>query len=107
MASPFEYDEYRKHAIEEKMNKATESRISLQRRLPRVNRVVAERLLNNPEAAPKATSENPLGDDRFKRMFEDPDFTVDVDSAEYRALHPAAVSPRCRPRLPSLARGAR
>ena len=91
IAMPFAYDEYRKQAVEDKLSKANASRISLQRRLPRVNRVVAERLLNDVTGPAKGTPANPLGDDRFKRMFEDPDFTVDSESPEYRLLHPAAV----------------
>lgn len=31
---------------------------------------------------------NPLADDRFKAMFEEEDFVVDEESAEYRLLHP-------------------
>lgn len=31
---------------------------------------------------------NPLADDRFAAMFEEEDFAVDEQSAEYRLLHP-------------------
>ncbi len=31
-----------------------------------------------------------LNDDRFKAMFEDPDFVVNEESEEYRLLHPNA-----------------
>lgn len=91
VAMPFAYDEYRKQAIEQKIDAANKSRISLQRRLPKVNRAIAERLLNNADGTKDVTPENPLGDPRFRRMFEDADFAVDTESPEYKLLHPAAV----------------
>jgi hypothetical protein len=34
---------------------------------------------------------NPMADDRFKAMFEDEEFAIDEQSAEYRLLHPNAA----------------
>ncbi len=36
-------------------------------------------------------SVNPLADDRFKAMFEDPAFVIDERSDEYKVLHPNAA----------------
>jgi ribosome biogenesis protein ENP2 len=37
---------------------------------------------------------NPMADDRFKSMFEDEEFAIDEESAEYRLLHPNAAKVR-------------
>ncbi|KAL4177279.1 hypothetical protein KRP22_002212 [Phytophthora ramorum] len=78
----------------------------IQRRLPKVNRATAERLLENEAKSGKRTAKradgedddadksfsNPLGDDRFSRMFTSTDFQVDEESDTYRMLHPNAVN---------------
>ena len=69
-------------------------------KLPKVNRQLAERLLeeDSPPGKPataaaaagdaQANPQNPIGDDRFAALFTDPDFEVDEASEEYQLLHP-------------------
>ena len=49
----------------------------------KVNKDIAKRLVTNGE-------EDKLADDRFKNMFEDEDFTVDVTSHEFRMINPVS-----------------
>lgn len=67
-------------------------------KLPKVNKQLAERLLEDSPAAPGGRSstvatgagntQNPIGDDRFAALFTNPDFEVDEASEEYQLLHP-------------------
>jgi len=87
ISNPFEYEDYRKKALQERLEKARGSRISIQKRkLPNVNKVVAQKLLE--EKGTEASEDNPLGDDRFGAMFRDPKFQVDENSEEYKLMYP-------------------
>ena len=108
VADPFAYETYRQKRIAQKMEEERKSRISLAKRLPKVNAAVAARILTasvgddqqqlredeqDDEIKKKkkrkdASLPSLLEDDRFKVMFEDPEFAIDERSAEYRALHP-------------------
>uniref|UniRef100_M4BWD3 Uncharacterized protein n=1 Tax=Hyaloperonospora arabidopsidis (strain Emoy2) TaxID=559515 RepID=M4BWD3_HYAAE len=106
VTEPFAYDEWRKKKLVEKVEAKHSNRITIQRRLPTINRATAERILqnegkrnkNNTKAingedvdADKALS-NPLDDERFSRMFTSTDYEVDEESETYRMLHPNAAS---------------
>jgi len=93
IVEPFAYVEYRKNRIREKLEEERASRIKLSK-MPKINRVIAERLLDEKQSM-KNQGEiqdegiaNPLGDDRFAAMFLNKDFQVDMESEEYRLLHP-------------------
>ncbi|KAF8054988.1 nol10 [Scenedesmus sp. PABB004] len=109
-AQPFAYEAYRAARVAAKLEEERQGRISVVRKLPKVNRAVAARLLAQQEAeagdaaeggdgAPGAKrrkgepASNPLADERFAAMFEDEAFTVDPLSDEYRALHPNLPAP--------------
>ncbi|KAF1772837.1 Bestrophin/UPF0187 [Phytophthora cactorum] len=104
VAEPFAYDEWRKKKLKEKVEAKQSNRITIQRRLPKINRATAERILQNDakqkkhskegdeEAEADKTFSNPLGDDRFSRMFTSSDFEVDEESDTYRMLHPNAAN---------------
>ncbi|KAG7400981.1 Nucleolar protein 10 [Phytophthora boehmeriae] len=105
VAEPFAYDEWRKNKLKEKVEAKQANRITIQRRLPKVNRATAERILRNEAKRKKNSKEgdeevadadntfsNPLGDDRFSRMFTSKDFEVDEESDTYRMLHPNAAN---------------
>lgn len=104
-SNPFAYDEYIEQRKKEKFEKERDSRITIKRRLPKVNRTLVEKILENEEADnlkedadgvdAKKTSKKKKGltidvleDERFKRIIENKDFEIDEDSHEYRALHP-------------------
>jgi len=91
IVEPFAYEEYRKNKIKEKIEEERASRIKMSK-IPKVNKQLAEKLI---EAKTKKNGEmedegikNPLGDDRFASMFTNKDFQVDMESEEYRLLHP-------------------
>ncbi|KAL9273138.1 Nucleolar protein 10-like protein [Drosera capensis] len=108
MASPFVYADYIEQKKKEKLEKMYKSRITLQRKLPKVNKVLAAQLLENQEAVDekqdadaaadkkpskkrKGLSSDVLEDSRFADMFKDENFEIDVRSQEYLALHPIAA----------------
>uniref|UniRef100_K3X238 Uncharacterized protein n=1 Tax=Globisporangium ultimum (strain ATCC 200006 / CBS 805.95 / DAOM BR144) TaxID=431595 RepID=K3X238_GLOUD len=112
IAEPFAYDKWRKEKLQAKMEAKQSNRITIQRRLPKVNRAVAERLLSSKDKKSKNKKigsddeeedkeeeraagdafANPLGDDRFSRMFTSKDFEVDEDHDTYKLLHPNAAA---------------
>ncbi|RLN92318.1 hypothetical protein BBJ28_00018456 [Nothophytophthora sp. Chile5] len=105
VAEPFAYDDWRKKKLKEKIEAKQANRITIQRRLPKINRATAERLLQGDAKSKKQQGEaeaetptadkafaNPLGDDRFSRMFTSNDFEVDEESEAYRLLHPNAAN---------------
>ncbi|KAK9740728.1 hypothetical protein RND81_03G056000 [Saponaria officinalis] len=100
LLEPFDYKAYSEQRIKEKLDK--EGRITMKRRLPKVNREKARELLENEEVEKetdadankplkkkkKAISSDILNDDRFTDFFEKPEFQIDEKSQEYMALHP-------------------
>lgn len=118
IVNPLAYDEYRKATIEKAIENSTTKRLKLKkavRMLPKVNKSLAQRLLYlqgkekeskikkaKKSAKPSEDEEekeesvedlatrasNPLGDDRFKALFQNSDFQVDQESLEYKLLHP-------------------
>jgi ribosome biogenesis protein ENP2 len=104
ISNPFAYEDFKKRVIQERLESARKSRISSLRKLPKVNRALASRLLSRskPDAAseepeeqntdklPQASSQNPLGDNRFAALFENPEFEVDENNPEYIKFHTTA-----------------
>ncbi|KAL4706040.1 hypothetical protein ACJJTC_014262 [Scirpophaga incertulas] len=87
IADPFAFEEYKKRKIREKIEQERPSRLKVDDNLPKVNRELASRILNSG-GKKKNQSSNLLKDDRFKAMFENPDFEVDKNAEEYRLLNP-------------------
>ncbi|RMX66217.1 hypothetical protein DD238_001255 [Peronospora effusa] len=105
VSEPFAYDDWRKKKLKEKVEAKQSNRITIQRRLPKINRATAERILQSDAKRKKNSKEvdeeevdadkaflNPLGDERFSRMFTSTDFEVDEESDTYRMLHPNAIN---------------
>ncbi|OVA14142.1 hypothetical protein BVC80_1787g234 [Macleaya cordata] len=107
LADPFAYDTYIEQRKQEKLDAERASRITIKRKLPKVNRLLAARLLDNEEAqegevkdddgaeAKKKASKKKRGlstevlkDERFENLFKNKDFQVDEFSQEYLSLHP-------------------
>eukprot|EP00118_Oscarella_pearsei_P003857 m.16028 g.16028 ORF g.16028 m.16028 type:complete len:676 (+) comp26690_c0_seq2:18-2045(+) len=89
IAEPFAYEEYRKKKIQRKIEEGRASRVRL-KKLPKVNTQLAEKLLDGKKAEAQATNfANPLGDERFSRLFTDPDFQVNEESEEFKLVHPS------------------
>ncbi|XP_043695384.1 nucleolar protein 10 isoform X2 [Telopea speciosissima] len=105
LSDPLAYDAYIEQRKQEKLDVERASRITIKRKLPKVNRAFAARLLENEEAEgevrdvdagntkktskkKKGLSSEVLKDERFSAMFENKDFEVDEFSHEYISLHP-------------------
>ncbi|RIA96483.1 WD40-repeat-containing domain protein [Glomus cerebriforme] len=102
IANPFAYADYRERIIKEKFEKERESRIRVTKKLPKVNKELASRLIKSSEKGIKNHQEegeiatvavvddviNPLKDNRFKELFTNPDFEIDENTTEYNLLHP-------------------
>ncbi|XP_030632379.1 nucleolar protein 10 isoform X2 [Chanos chanos] len=112
LANPFAYEEYRKDKIRQKIEESRTQRVQL-KTLPKVNKELAIKLMEEGEEENELgnrkkkgkTSTNILHDDRFKVMFENPDYQVDEQSEEYRLLNPivSKVSQKRRKQLQQLA----
>lgn len=89
IADPFAFEEYKKKKIREKIEERRPSRLQIDENLPKVNRELAAKLMDEESVKKKkATSGNLLKDDRFKALFNNPDFEVNRDAEEYRLLNP-------------------
>ncbi|GFP81275.1 nucleolar protein 10 [Phtheirospermum japonicum] len=123
LAEPFAYESYIEKRKQEKIEAERASRITIKRKLPKVNRTLAAKILeeedeqNEKKAAAdvaadiaatdakkttkkkKGLTSDVLKDERFKDMFIDEDFEVDEFSQEYRALHPMASTTTKKPSL--------
>lgn len=97
---PFAYDQWRKAEVGKRIAEARGNRITLRKRLPKVNQEFAEELLKKSAkgkakgraakaalAATPATA-NPLGDDRFAAMFTDENFAIDKESETFALVNP-------------------
>ncbi|XP_063080309.1 nucleolar protein 10, partial [Engraulis encrasicolus] len=112
MVNPFAYDEYRKDKIRQKIEESRAQRVQL-KKLPKVNKELALKLLDEGEDEALLKSKKKkakgttslLSDDRFKVMFENPDYQVDEQSEEYRLLNPlvSKVSQKRKKKLRMLA----
>ncbi|KAG6486531.1 hypothetical protein ZIOFF_055107 [Zingiber officinale] len=111
LVDPFAYEEYREQQKKEKMEAKQASRITIQKRLPKVNRLLAARLHQEEEeeegmaeiddiGAKKKSKKNKglnteiLRDTRFAAIFEDKDFEVDELSPEFLSLNPQSAKKR-------------
>jgi ribosome biogenesis protein ENP2 len=98
VTDPFEYENYIKERVQQKLEQEKSSRITVKRKVPKVNKEFATMLLKKQKKQQKGDAEqkqeeeevvNPLGDDRFGQLFKDADFEIDLESEEYLRLHPA------------------
>ncbi|CAH1644950.1 unnamed protein product [Spodoptera littoralis] len=87
IADPFAFEQYKKRKIREKIEQERPSRLKVEDNLPKVNRDLASKLMDDSGRKKKQTT-NLLKDDRFKALFENPDFEVDREAEEYRLLNP-------------------
>lgn len=92
MVNPFAYEDYRREKIRQKIEETRAQRVQI-KKLPKVNKELALKLYEEEDERPvqkKKQKSMPsiLTDDRFKVMFENPDFQVDDQSEEFRLLNP-------------------
>lgn len=93
VADPFAFEKYRKEKIKAKLDGKTGQRITLKKRLPKVNKFYAAELMSkgaeNAKEKEKVEAEL-LEDSRFASLFENPDFEIDTSSEAYKTLHPTS-----------------
>uniref|UniRef100_V9KAD6 Nucleolar protein 10-like protein n=1 Tax=Callorhinchus milii TaxID=7868 RepID=V9KAD6_CALMI len=94
MANPFAYEEYRRDKIRQKIEETRAQRVQV-KKLPKVNKELAMKFIEEEEAEDQLLRKkkgknlpNILRDERFKVMFENPDFQVDEASEEFRLINP-------------------
>lgn len=101
VANPFEYEEYQKKKLQERLKAKQSSRIA-----PRaihekktkiktaVNTDLAERLENKATGSTKTgrAAKGLLSDDRFGNLFTNPDFEIDQEDEDFKLRNPSGVS---------------
>lgn len=84
-SNPHAYEEYRRNKMKEKLADERTNRVQLLNSLPKVNRRLAAKILQKKEQATASNSdpgrETVLEDNRFKAMFENPDFSIKDSSS--------------------------
>lgn len=89
--NPFTFEKYRKEKVEKKIEESRPQRLQVKSDVPKVNKEVALKFMELEDTGKKTKNPNLLRDDRFKAMFENPDFEVDKETEEYRLLKPLLV----------------
>ncbi|KAI5464701.1 quinon protein alcohol dehydrogenase-like superfamily [Mariannaea sp. PMI_226] len=91
IANPYVWEEERTKRIKEKVEKERASRIRGTKKV-KVNQRLVDKILKKQENREEVdTKVGVLGDDRFKKLFEDDAFMVDEASGEFRALNPSTM----------------
>lgn len=87
IANPFAYKEHREREIKKRIEKDRESRIrstgASNKLKVKANKALAQKMLTDPANSADAAS-GMVNDDRFKSLFENPDFEIDEKSSEYK-----------------------
>jgi ribosome biogenesis protein ENP2 len=87
--NPYVWEEERVKRVKEKVEKERASRIRGTKKV-KVNQNLVDKLIKKQENREQVdTNAGLLGDDRFRKMFEDEEFNVDETSKEFRALNPS------------------
>lgn len=89
IANPNSYEDQRDRAIRKKIEQERESRIrstgAVAKAKHKVNQVLADKLEDKQ-------NNDAVTDDRFKELFENPDFAIDEESHEYKQLNPVRAT---------------
>lgn len=81
VSKPFEYEEYMKKKIKDKIDEKREKRIVPQKRLPKINKDLAEKFAKSKTG--------PMADDRFAGLFEREEFQQDEESFDFKLRNPS------------------
>lgn len=99
IANPNSYQDQREREIKKRIEKERESRIrstgGISNTKVKVNKDLATRL-SSKQGIEEA--EKIVNDDRFKELFENPEFAVDEQSHEYKQLNPVQTQANDKPR---------
>jgi len=94
VANPFEYEEYRKKKIREKMEEKRASRIAPKKtQKAKVNADLAGRLEGKASDRNKSgqAAKKLLEDDRFGSLFTNPDYQIDEEDINFKLRNPSGV----------------
>lgn len=112
ISNPYIHEEHREKMIKNKIEKLSETRIRARKNAPKVNKTLAEKIRRDQERelkkeekrkklkgkgvaedkadeAASVEKSSLLTDERFKALFEDPDYEVDTTTREYQLLNPS------------------
>ncbi|KAG7360955.1 NUC153 domain containing protein [Nitzschia inconspicua] len=98
VANPFEYEEYRKKKVKERLEAKRASRIAPKalssKKLTAVNPDLADRLHTKAESNTKSgkAAKGILSDDRFGRLFSNPDYHIDEDDENFKLRNPNGIA---------------
>lgn len=88
-AEPFAFEKYRKEKIRQHIEAERPNRLQIKSKLPKVNQELALKVMEDKNSKKKKSiGLNLLEDDRFKSMFENPDFAIDKNAEQYKMLAP-------------------
>lgn len=94
VANPFEYEEYRKKKIKDKVEEKRASRIAPKTSKKAVNASLADRLENKAGEGKKKSAKaahDLLTDDRFGSLFNNPDYEIDEEDINFKLRNPSGV----------------
>ena len=97
VSKPFEYEEHRRKKIESKIEEKRQSRIIAQKRLPKVNKDLAEKMIKIKNKDKDKThtdgfeekGEESLIDSRFASLFQREEFERDLLSVDFKLRNPS------------------
>lgn len=99
VANPFEYEEYRKKKVKERLEAKRASRIapkesSNAKKAAAVNPDLADRLQLKADRNTKSgkVAQGLLADNRFGNLFSNPDFEIDEDDENFKFRNPSGVA---------------
>lgn len=98
VANPFEYEEYRKKKLKERLEAKRASRIApkeTKKKKTSVNPDFAERLQDKAESSSTKSGKMAgqiLTDDRFGGLFTNPDYEIDEDDEDFKLRNPSGVA---------------
>ena len=97
VANPFEYEEYRKKKIKERLEAKRASRIAVRdesKSKAAVNPELAERLEAKASSTTKSgkVAGNVLSDERFGGLFTNPDYQIDEEDENFKLRNPSGVA---------------
>ena len=103
IANPFEYEDYRKKKVKERLEAKRASRIATKedtKSKVAVNPELAERLQNKAGSRTKAgkAAGQVLSDDRFGSLFTNPDYHIDEEDENFKLRNPSGVAANRRKR---------
>ena len=100
VANPFEYEEYRKKKLKERLDKKRASRIAPKESSSKkaakhaVNPELASRLIDKSEDRTKAgkAANDVLSDNRFGNLFTNPDYQIDEEDINFKLRNPSGIA---------------